>query len=154
DLRDAGYAIYVPSANGLRKITGVGTATGTWTAQEVPAGTFVLRYGATMLVTDQSQIDLGYDKSRRPRPQLITHAGTLVTLTASGLQAWQEKDTLDVTSVNSGYMLWWPDLGAPPDAGDTVHRFDFDYLAAYDSIQGDGVPAPRIDATAGDRTYV
>ena len=86
----------------LPGVAGTGSAAGTFTIADVPVGEYILHSGTEYLVTTSNTPDLGAMLGGRPdsqRPQLTQN--DVLTISATGLNAWQDGDSLELFSTEA-----------------------------------------------------
>lgn len=154
NLSTAEIAALVPDGQGGFAIhPGTGTAEGTFSIPDVPAGRYYLKYRPSpqsipsFVVTEASEIDLGdafLGRGNRTYPGDATSQ----PFRLDGLEPWQAGDILELFASNTSAYIY--DLhnyatGGAPGAGATSVDLSVDWVAAN---------APLLDAGFGDRAML
>lgn len=137
----------VPEAGGgFTTFPGKLAADGTFTIPGVPTGEFYLqRYPRSFVVTTERELALGALFGGRPDAAPIT-TPTPLHVSATGLQAWQDSDALELFAL--GADAWGPLTSPmPPTAGDTS-------LAGFTVDCADLYVANLINGEKGDQAYL
>jgi len=154
DLSTVPIGAFVPADGGFSYFDGGGDADGGFFIPDVPEQEYYLRYNNTLIVTSARSLDLGYHTQGRANVQhapVGSDAGTYMAVDFTGLEPWQETDTVQFYSSNAG--IWMTDTqieyntvdGSVPVPGDTTLRQTYDYALFFDTR--------LVDSTQGDRAY-
>jgi hypothetical protein len=149
DLSGAVVQVLVDDgAGGYLRLPGAGSADGTFTVADVPAGTYMLRVDQSYFVTDRSSIDLGQPVLGRADAVRATISPTRLRWVVDGMAAWQADDRLDFFAPNAGasYFGMNGDAATPPADSDVAVAMAVDYTEAIDPY--------LVDAAAGDAGYL
>lgn len=146
DLSHASIAALVVDGSGrFTRYAGAGTAEGTFSIPDLPAGatSYYLEEGNVYDVTSARRIDLGFATRGRADRTYIS-APTPMTFDVSNMSRWSSSDELDLYSPHAGAAFSYPEahIKTPIAAGATSLSFTVDYAkaelpAAVDSAKGD-----------------
>lgn len=141
-------ALIDDGAGGYLRLPGVGTADGTFTIEDVPAGAYLLRVNDRYLVTDRDMVDLGRSRLGRAGAATATISPTRLVWRVDQMAAWQVDDRLDFFAPNAGasYLQMEDEARNPPIESDAAIAMSVDHTKALE---------PKlVDASAGDIGYL
>jgi hypothetical protein len=120
-------------------------------ATDLPPGRAYLRFPAGTYVEIQRGRNIFEDHRLGRSDAVETRAGsTAIAGMLDRVEPWQENDSFQLFSPDSGTHLWLPDGGlSSPTAGDTSLVFEF----GYDQVRGVDWPL-LVDSRLGDSVYV
>jgi hypothetical protein len=155
DLSGVIIGAYVPGDGGYAYYAGTGTDAGTFQIPGVPAGPYLLRFGASYVATASRTVDLSSASLGRP-DTVPAGSGTRLHVQLTGLTPWTPNwpgttwaGSLHLSSSNAGIRIseleYFTEDGGRPSAGDTA----VDLINPYTAY-----PRNLLDAARGDRAYV
>ena len=150
DLTATPIQVLVPNASGgFDTLTGQGNSDGTFSIPNVPVGYYWLKFGRSYLWTNVDNVEWVFDAYGRADAVYPGTQPTNLSMSATGLNAWQGTDELFWSVPNQGFTYSTTGiLGITngPNPGDTA-------LNAYtmEFVQNG---FPLLDATKGDQAYL
>ena len=150
DLSATPISVLVPYASGgFDTLTGVGHEDGTFSIANVPVGYYWLKFGRSYLWTNSDNVEWVFDTYGRADAVYPGTQPTNLSMSATGLNAWQGTDELFWTVPNQGFTYSTYGIAGilnAPNPGDTA-------LSNYtmEFVQNG---FPLLDATKGDQAYL
>ena len=150
DLTATPIQVLVPNASGgFDTLTGQGNSDGTFSIQNVPVGYYWLKFGRSYLWTNVDNVEWVFDTYGRADVVYPGTQPTNLSMSATGLNAWQGTDELFWTVPNQGFTYSTYGIAGitnPPNPGDTA-------LSNYtmEFVQNG---FPLLDASKGDQAYL
>jgi hypothetical protein len=149
NLTDAGIVAVAPTGDGgFCTSRASGTAQGTFTVPNVPAGSYYLKRGTIYIATSSTTLDIGFATLGRPNVVVATNDQTGLNLNLTGLASWQSTDELQIFSPDANAAAYFIGNQDPNIAAGSMTLSNY-FVSYFDFL-----PMDLIDMSHGDRVFI